>query len=61
MSEDTPPERKAVIDYNVRVFQKAVRAVFPRIETIEIISDPRNPVAIDGVNVKLAPWFSQKD
>jgi Ras-related GTP-binding protein C/D len=30
MGEDSPANQKAMIDYNVGVFQQAVRDVFPR-------------------------------
>jgi Ras-related GTP-binding protein C/D len=30
MGDDSPAEKKAVIDYNVGVFQAALKQVFPR-------------------------------
>jgi Ras-related GTP-binding protein C/D len=30
MGDDSPAEKKAVIDYNVGVFQNALKQVFPR-------------------------------
>ena len=32
MGDDSPAEKKAVIDYNVGVFQDALKQVFPRAE-----------------------------
>ncbi len=32
MGDDSPAEKKAVIDYNVGVFQAALKQVFPRAE-----------------------------
>jgi len=32
MGDDSPAENKAVIDYNVGVFQAALKEVFPRAE-----------------------------
>ena len=30
MGDDSPTDRKALIDYNVGVFQEALKQVFPR-------------------------------
>jgi Ras-related GTP-binding protein C/D len=34
MGDDSPAEKKALIDYNVGVFQEALKQVFPRSEEV---------------------------
>jgi len=38
MGDDSPAEKKAVIDYNVGVFQAALKQVFPRGERDDPLS-----------------------
>jgi Ras-related GTP-binding protein C/D len=40
MGDDSPSEKKAVIDYNVGVFQAALKQVFPRSEREIVVQSP---------------------
>jgi Ras-related GTP-binding protein C/D len=40
MGDDSPSEKKAVIDYNVGVFQAALKQVFPRADREVVVQSP---------------------